>query len=272
MDSLENKFNFGVVEEGKVYRSAQPNQEFLSYLRKKYGIKTVICLKIEAVDWEKKFCEDSGLIFSQLAIKSWRRWPEPEEIKDFLDILNDPAAYPALIHCERGKDRTSAIAALYRLKYQNWTLKETLVEMKKWKANWFWRLFIVAETYKVIDGFNEKNVVLLYLKRALNIIFGIEGLIYAVKYERNIKIFLVAEAIMVAITLWRGISPGGFALLLLAIGIFNALEMINSAVERLADIVQPKFDYKIKVVKDLLAGAMIFVGITGFIAWLIVIF
>ena len=274
MDDIEKRFNFGVVEPKNVYRSRQPDGEFLEYLKNRRVIKTILCLKIEedkAFVLEREFCKNNGIAFVQLPIKSWRRWPEPEEIKDFFKILDDPANYPVLFHCQRGKDRTSAIAAIYRLKYQKWTMEKALAEMNKWGANWYWRLFIAAEAHKIIEGFEERNVVLLYLKRFLNIIFGIEGLFYAIKYEKNLKILLVIEAILVGITIWRGISANGLALLFLGIGIVNALEMINSAVERLTDVVQPKFDYKIKIIKDLLAGGMIFVGLMGFIAWLMVI-
>ena len=274
MDDIEKRFNFGVVEPGRVYRSRQPDREFLEYLKSRRGVKTILCLKIEedeAFVLEREFCKNNGIAFEQLPIKSWRRWPEPDEIKDFFKILDDPANYPVLFHCQAGRDRTSAIAAIYRLKYQKWTMRKALAEMNKWGANWYWRLFIIAEAYKIIEGFEEKNIVLLYLKRFLNVIFGIEGLLYAIKYEKNIKIFLAAEAVLFIITIWHGITPGKLSLLLLGIGVFNALEMINSAAERIVNLLYPKFDYRVKVIKDLLAAGPLFLGIFGFAAWLVLI-
>lgn len=269
---LEKKFNFGTVAQGKLYRSSQPNDEFLEYLKQRYGIKTIIILRIDQNNQEKEFCKNNGISLLQLPIKSWRRWPEPEEIQEFFRILEDPESRPMLIHCKQGKDRTSAIAALYRLGCEKWTLKEAVAEMKTWKANWFWRLFIQTSAGKILTGFKETNIVLLYLKRFLNLIFAFEGLVYAFRHEKNLKIFLVFEAVSLGIALWRGISLADFGILLLSFWVLNVFEMFNSAIERLADLVQPKFDPRVKIIKDLLAGGATSVGIIAIVLWVILVF
>lgn len=269
---LEKRFNFGIVNEGKLYRSSQPDQEFIRYLRRECGIKTIVALRIEIDDKEKEFCDNNGILLAQLPVKSWRRWPEPEEMQNFFKILEDQEKWPILIHCKKGKDRTSAAAALYRLKYENWKLKEAVAEMKRWKANWFWRLFIQTSAHKVIAGFKERNILLLYLKRFLNLIFAFEGLVYALKHEKNLRILCIFEAVFLGIALWRGISLTDFLILLLLSGALDSLEMFNSAVERLADLTQPAFDQRIKIIKDLLAGGTTLFGIVSFVVWVILVF
>jgi diacylglycerol kinase len=49
-----------------------------------------------------------------------------------------------------------------------------------------------------------------------------------------------------------------------------ALELINSAIENIADFVSPKQDTKIKKIKDLSAGAVLFSAIISVIIGLIV--
>ena len=269
---IETKFNFGITSKDELYRSSQPDEEFLIYLKNTYRIKTIVALRMDIPEFEEKFCRQNNINLVRLPIKSWRRWPDPDEVRDFLELFQNYWNLPVLIHCLQGKDRTSALIALYRIGCKKWRLKDTIFEMKQWKANWFWRLFIQARANKVIHGFKERRLVLLYLMRFLNLVFGIEGLIFVVRHEKNIQLFLITEIALFGIAFWRGISMSEFFILLLACGVFNAAEIFNSAIERLVDIAQPKFDPKVKIIKDLLAGAVFFVGMISFITWVILVF
>ena len=157
MNSLEKKFNFGVVSAGRIYRSRQPDKEFLEYLKKKYNIKTIVVLRTNLDESEKEFCQNNGIQLIKLPVKRWRRWPEPKGIQDFFRLLDKRDCCPVLVHCWHGKDRTSALIALYRLGYENWKFKEAINEMKHWKANWLCRLFIRTHVYKILAGLEEKN-------------------------------------------------------------------------------------------------------------------
>jgi protein tyrosine/serine phosphatase len=44
--------------------------------------------------------------------------------------MDDPAAYPVLIHCKAGLHRTGVMTAVYRMEYQNWTPTEAIREVK----------------------------------------------------------------------------------------------------------------------------------------------
>src|SRR5262249_1994024 len=54
----------------------------------------------------------------------------PPAIDDFLEVLDDPAAYPVLIHCHAGLHRTGILAAVYRMEHQGWTPAEAWQEMR----------------------------------------------------------------------------------------------------------------------------------------------
>ncbi len=83
---IEKKFNFGVVNPGKLYRSSQPDSGFLKHLKAQYGIKTIVVLRTNVDPEEKAFCEANNISLVQLPIKSWRRWPEPDEIQNFFKL------------------------------------------------------------------------------------------------------------------------------------------------------------------------------------------
>ena len=44
--------------------------------------------------------------------------------------MDDPNAYPVLIHCFAGKHRTGALCSIYRMEYQHWTNEEAMQELK----------------------------------------------------------------------------------------------------------------------------------------------
>lgn len=55
-------------------------------------------------------------------------------------------------------------------------------------------------------------------------------------------------------------------IILLFFGLVIGLEALNTSIEKLADVVQPNSDKRIRIVKDLSAGAVLFSAICAMIA------
>src|SRR5436190_428795 len=55
--------------------------------------------------------------------------PNPAQVKQFLDVVTDPANQPVYVHCQYGRDRTGAMCAVYRMEASGWTREEALEEM-----------------------------------------------------------------------------------------------------------------------------------------------
>lgn len=275
----EQGFNFGVVSDDLLYRSAQPSEEFLMYLKETYKIKTIVSLTMDIPGFERKFCEENGINLVVLPIKSWRRWLEPDEVQDFLKLLRLKYGWnvPVLVHCIGGKDggknRTSTLVALYRIGLCGWSLKAAVAEMKQWKANLFWRLFIQTRASKVIEGFEERRLALLYLMRVLNFAFVMDGLIYIIRHEKNLQIFLGFEILLMLVpsllgrfTLLEFIVVLGFFI------VFDVVEILNTTSESSVDIAQPNFDVRVKRIKDMPPGALAILGIFCLFAWAALVF
>jgi len=92
------------------------------------------------------------------------------------------------------------------------------------------------------------------------------GLFYFFANERNGKIQLGAAAIVVAFALYFRISINEWVAVLLCIGAVLSLEMINSAIEKLCDLVHPEYHPVIKIIKDVSAAAVLFASIISAIA------
>jgi tyrosine-protein phosphatase SIW14 len=135
--------NFRVVEEGVLYRSAQPNSEGLGRAIHDYGFRTVISFRDARDDrpdegvpeeWEGPFCAKLGVKFVRLPTRVWSYEngviPADANVTRFLDEMKDPANHPVLIHCFRGIHRTGIFSALYRMEWDRWSNAEAIEEMR----------------------------------------------------------------------------------------------------------------------------------------------
>jgi undecaprenol kinase len=102
--------------------------------------------------------------------------------------------------------------------------------------------------------------------------FAISGIHNAILNERNIRIHLFVSIIVIGCSIFFSITKVEWLFVLIAIGGMLALELINTAIERLVDLVTMEYHPLAKQAKDLAAGAVflyaIFSVIIGFIIFL----
>jgi protein tyrosine phosphatase (PTP) superfamily phosphohydrolase (DUF442 family) len=109
--------NLGVVDQGIVIRSAQPTTQLGDWARR-YRLKSVLNLRGGGTgDWwygnEIRGAKESGLTYYDFPLSATRR-PTRRELLQLIDLL-DHCAYPLLIHCKSGADRTGLASAVYRM-------------------------------------------------------------------------------------------------------------------------------------------------------------
>ncbi len=78
-----------------------------------------------------------------------------------------------------------------------------------------------------------------------------------VKSERNMRIHLTACAYVLFFASRLNLSRGEWACLFLTMGLVTATESMNTAVEKLCDFAQKQLNPRIRVVKDVAAGAVL---------------
>lgn len=88
--------------------------------------------------------------------------------------------------------------------------------------------------------------------------------------EHNARIHLVAAICAVIASIVFEISAFEWIAVIVAIGLVFALELMNSAIERIADFIAPEKNEKIKKIKDLSAAGVLISAITALIVGLIV--
>lgn len=97
-----------------------------------------------------------------------------------------------------------------------------------------------------------------------------KGLSVFVRQENNAWIHLSMTVLVILAGFLFRISTYEWIAVVFAIWLVISAEAINSAIERLADVVQPKRDERIRDVKDICAGAVLVCAMIAFVIGLIV--
>ena len=113
----------------RIYRGNSPSKEGLATLEA-MGIKTVVNLRHYHGKGEEKACGELGLRYVRIALESTNA-PSESNVRLFLRTVTNPDLQPVYFHCWRGKDRTGAMCAVYRMAVDGWPLEAALAEMNE---------------------------------------------------------------------------------------------------------------------------------------------
>lgn len=95
--------------------------------------------------------------------------------------------------------------------------------------------------------------------------YALAGLFYAILYERNMKIHLLAVLTVVAAGIWLGLDRLEWGLLWLAVFLVLVTEAVNTAVEKTVDLVTKQYHPLAKVAKNTAAGAVLLSAINALV-------
>ncbi len=87
---------------------------------------------------------------------------------------------------------------------------------------------------------------------------AIRGIWLTIKTEKNMKIHAVIAVVVLLVSYYLGLN---LVPILFSVGLVLAFEEINSALERLCDIVSPELNEDVRDVKDMAAGSVLIIVI-----------
>ena len=90
-----------------------------------------------------------------------------------------------------------------------------------------------------------------------------DGLKYCFVTQLNFKIHLFLAALTIFAGIYFNISRSEWMIIAYCIGMVVITEMLNTAIEKLADIVHQAYHPGIKLVKDIAAGAVLIAAISS---------
>lgn len=90
---------------------------------------------------------------------------------------------------------------------------------------------------------------------------AIDGVCYVLRTERNARIHFVVAAIVIALAAWVQLTTLEWALVILAIALVFAGEMINTVTELVVDMITQEYHPLAKYAKDVAAGTILVAAI-----------
>ena len=91
--------------------------------------------------------------------------------------------------------------------------------------------------------------------------FAIAGIVHALRSENSFRFQALAAVAVLAVLAWLRPAPAWWAVIVLTVMLVLAAELLNTAVELLADHLHPDQHPRIKLVKDCAAGAVLVVSL-----------
>lgn len=102
--------------------------------------------------------------------------------------------------------------------------------------------------------------------------YAIKGLKNLWIYEHNSRIHLAAAVLVIGAGIFFNISAQDWISLSIVIALVLITEIINTAIERLSDIIDPSYNKQIGLVKDYAAAAVLLASLLAVIVGGIVFF
>ncbi|MBU1088144.1 MAG: diacylglycerol kinase [Candidatus Omnitrophica bacterium] len=100
--------------------------------------------------------------------------------------------------------------------------------------------------------------------------YAIEGILYVLKTQRNMRFHFLAGIIMLLLGLYCNLSKPELILLLITISFVLLAEMLNTATELIIDLITDEFHPLARIIKDIAAGSVLVAAINSvFVGYLL---
>ncbi len=100
--------------------------------------------------------------------------------------------------------------------------------------------------------------------------FAIQGFLSALSSQANLRIHLIVTMVVIATGFAFHISAIEWCILILCMGLVIGLELINTAIEKLVDLISPEWKEQAGQIKDIAASAVLWSAIISILVGLII--
>lgn len=101
---------------------------------------------------------------------------------------------------------------------------------------------------------------------------AIEGILHAAKTQRHMRYHLYAAMLLLIVSFVLGVSGTEFVVLITLSVLVISVEMLNTAVEIITDILFKEYDQRAKIIKDTAAGAVLITALGAALVGYIILF
>ncbi|PTL40544.1 diacylglycerol kinase family protein [Alkalicoccus saliphilus] len=100
--------------------------------------------------------------------------------------------------------------------------------------------------------------------------YASQGIAYTWKNEQNFRIHTSAAVVVFVAAQLLNVSAAEQALLAVSIGAVLCLELLNTSIEHITDLIIQTFDERAKIIKDTAAGAVLVFSATAAVVGMII--
>ncbi len=91
------------------------------------------------------------------------------------------------------------------------------------------------------------------------------GIHQAWKEEQNFRIEVSTAIIILLLAVWLNLGIIKISILVLTCGFVLALELVNTMIEHISDVLKPRLDHYVRQIKDLSSAAVLVAAVTAII-------
>jgi diacylglycerol kinase len=102
--------------------------------------------------------------------------------------------------------------------------------------------------------------------------YAFSGLVASLKTEAHMRLHAVAAISATILALYFDISKTEWLAIILCISAVMVTELINTALERICDLVQPDYNASIKYIKDICAAAVLLSSLAALIIGILIFY
>ena len=99
-----------------------------------------------------------------------------------------------------------------------------------------------------------------------------KGVAYVFVNEQNFRFQTFSSLVVVLVSWYVGLSKSEWVVILLLIFLVMILELINSAVEKFADVLKPRLDLQVQTVKEIMAGMVLLASLGAILIGLVIFY
>ena len=120
---------------------------------------------------------------------------------------------------------------------------------------------------RVLRNKDSGNFLVRYIK---SLCHAIDGIVYAIKYEHNMIIIILAVIVTSVAGIYFKISSSEWLFCIIVFGLVMGSEMINTAIEAVVDLETLKTHPLAKIAKDTASSATLIFSLTALVGALII--